>query len=44
MKLKDFKEFINCSYIPVTKAIVPPETPGITLAAPMPKPLTSKIK
>ena len=43
-RLKDFKELINCSYIPVTKAIVPPDTPGITLAAPIPKPLRSKIK
>ncbi len=37
-KSKDFKAFINLSYIPEMKAIVPPETPGITFAAPMATP------
>ena len=32
----DFNELIKSSYISVIKAIVPPETPGITLALPLP--------
>ena len=42
--LNDFKEFIRSSYILVIKAIVPPETPGITFAIPIPIPLRNSIK
>jgi adenine/guanine phosphoribosyltransferase-like PRPP-binding protein len=38
----DFIAFINRSKIPVINAIVPPETPGITLAAPIPNPFRTK--
>lgn len=34
----DFIESINSSYIPVIKAIVPPETPGIISAIPIKTP------
>ena len=34
----DFKSFINLSYMPEIKATVPPETPGITFAAPIANP------
>ena len=40
----DLSELIKFSYIPVIKAIVPPETPGITLAIPMPIPLINSVK
>lgn len=36
-----FMELINSSYIPTIKAIVPPETPGTTSAAPMPMPFNT---
>ena len=39
LKLKDFRELISLSKIPVRKAIVPPLTPGMTFAAPIPIPL-----
>jgi hypothetical protein len=39
VKLQDFNALIKRSKIPVIRAIVPPETPGITLAEPMPIPL-----
>ena len=35
--------FIKRSKIPVIRAIVPPETPGITLAAPMAIPLKNRL-
>ena len=35
----DLMEPSSSSYMPVRKAIVPPDTPGITSAAPMPMPL-----
>ena len=38
VRLNDFIAFINLSNIPVIRAIVPPDTPGITLAAPIPIP------
>ena len=37
--LNDFKALISLSKIPVMRAIVPPDTPGITLAEPIPMPL-----
>ena len=40
----DFNEFISSSYIPVTNAIVPPETPGITLAIPIAIPFRNNKK
>ena len=40
----DFNEFISSSYIPVTNAIVPPETPGITLATPIAIPFRNNKK
>ena len=39
---KDLIESINSSNIPVIIAIVPPDTPGITFAAPMPIPLKNR--
>ena len=39
VKLQDFNAFIKRSKMPVIKAIVPPETPGMTLAEPTPSPL-----
>ena len=39
--LMDAIEPTNSSYIPIMKAIVPPDTPGITSAAPMQAPLTA---
>ena len=38
----DLIESISSSYIPVIKAIVPPETPGIISAIPMKKPFKYK--
>ena len=38
----DFIESISSPYIPVIKAIVPPETPGIISAIPMKKPFKYK--
>ena len=38
VKLRDFKASINLSKMPVINAIVPPDTPGITLAEPTPIP------
>ena len=38
--LMDAMEPTNSSYIPMMKAIVPPDTPGITSAAPMQAPLS----
>ena len=38
----DLIESISSSYIPVIKAIVPPETPGIISAIPMKKPFKNK--
>ena len=35
----DLIELMSFSKIPVIRAIVPPDTPGITLAAPIPIPL-----
>ena len=43
MKLKDLIELISLSKIPVINAIVPPDTPGITFAAPIPNPLRKRI-
>ena len=40
----DLSEFIKSSYMPVISAIVPPETPGITLAIPMLIPFIKSIK
>jgi len=37
-KLIDFIELINSSYMPEINAIVPPDTPGTTSAAPIPTP------
>ena len=34
-RFNDLRELINSSYISVMRAIVPPETPGITFAIPM---------
>jgi hypothetical protein len=39
VKLQDFNALIKRSKMPVIKAIVPPDTPGITLAEPIPIPL-----
>ena len=39
-----FIEPTSSSYIPVMKAIVPPDTPGITSAAPMQIPLTAVMR
>ena len=39
VRLKDFNALIKRSKMPVIKAIVPPETPGMTLAEPTPSPL-----
>ena len=39
VRLHDFNALIKRSKIPVISAIVPPETPGITLAEPTPSPL-----
>jgi len=44
VRLKDFKALIRRSKIPVIKAIVPPETPGITLAEPTPIPFKKFVK
>ena len=38
LRSKDFIEWISSSKIPDMRAIVPPETPGIILAAPIPTP------
>ena len=38
--LMDAIEATNSSYMPIMKAIVPPDTPGITSAAPMHAPFT----
>ncbi len=40
--LIDFIESINSAYIPVIKAIVPPETPGIISAIPIKTPFKYK--
>jgi len=37
---KDFMEFINLSNMPVMRAMVPPDTPGIILAKPTAIPLS----
>ena len=37
-KLMERMELINSSYIPVIKAMVPPDTPGMTSAAPIAHP------
>ena len=42
LELTDFIESINSSYIPVIKAIVPPETPGIISAIPIKTPFKYK--
>ena len=39
--LTDAMELTNSSYMPIMKAIVPPDTPGITSAAPMHAPFTA---
>ena len=41
--LMDAREPTNSSYMPMMKAIVPPDTPGITSAAPMHAPLTATV-
>jgi len=41
--LNDLSELISSSYIPVIKAIVPPETPGTTLAIPIAIPLIKRV-
>ena len=43
LKLKLLIEFNNSSYMPEIKAIVPPETPGTTSAAPIAIPFKDKI-
>jgi len=40
----EFMEEINSSYIPEIKAIVPPDTPGTTSAAPIAMPLSINKK
>ena len=44
LRFTDLIELINSSYIPVIKAIVPPETPGTTSAAPIAIPFKIKTK
>ena len=41
--LIDARELTKSSYMPMMKAMVPPDTPGITSAAPMHAPLTAVI-
>ena len=43
LKLKLLMEFNNSSYMPEIKAIVPPETPGTTSAAPIAIPFKDRI-
>ena len=43
LRLKERIVLINFSYIPSIRAIVPPDTPGTTSAAPMQKPLRAII-
>ena len=44
VRLNDFRALIKRSKIPVISAIVPPETPGITLAVPTAIPLKKFAK
>ena len=43
VRLKERMALISFSYIPSIRAIVPPDTPGTTSAAPMQKPLRAII-
>ena len=36
-------KYLKSSYIPVTNAIVPPETPGMTFAAPIATPFKKRL-
>ena len=42
--IRAFNASISSVKMPVRSAMVPPETPGITLAAPIPKPFTPVMK